>query len=108
MANVKETAVDILHRCIDSTFECGFIATENPLDAIFVEHLWTSKFTIDGNKISHEFFISSARSGIVCLDMFVIGPDGQKSEALTLATFYFKYLSVNTLASAIAAIVERG
>lgn len=107
MANVKETAVDILHRCIDSTFECGFIATEKRLDEKFVEHLWTSEFIIDGNKISHEFFISSELSGIVHLNMCVIGQDGQKSAALTLATFYFKYLSVNTLASAIAAIVER-
>lgn len=107
MANIKETAVDILNRCIDSTFENGLFVTGNLLDEKFVEHLWTSKFTIDGNKISHEFFISSERSGIVHLDMFVIGPDGQKSEALTLATFHFKYLSVNTLASAIAAIVER-
>lgn len=107
MANVKETAVDVLNRCIDRTFENGLIATENLLDEKFVEHLWTNEFTIDGNKIFHEYFISSERSGIVHLNMCVIGPDGQKSEALTLATFYFKYLSVNTLASAIAAIVER-
>lgn len=104
---VRRNGVDILNRCIDSTFENGLIATENLLDEKFVEHLWTSKFTIDGNKISHEFFISSERSGIVCLDMYIIGPDGQKSEALTLATFHFRYLSVNALASAIAAIVER-
>lgn len=32
MANIKETAVDILNRCIDSTFENGLIATENLLD----------------------------------------------------------------------------
>jgi len=107
MANIKEAAVDVLHRCIDSTFEYGFIVTEKPLDEKFVEHLWTSEFNIDGNKIFHEYFISSERSGIVHLNMCVIGPDGQKSEALTLATFYFKYLSVNTLASVISGIVER-
>lgn len=107
MANIKETAVDILNRCKDSTLENGLIATENLLDEKFIEHLWTRNFIIDGNKISHEFFISSGRSGIVHLDMCVIGPDGQKSETLTLAKFHFRYLTVDTLASAIAAIVER-
>lgn len=108
MANVKETAVDILNRYLDSAFENGLFATENLLDVKFVEHLWTSEFTIDGCNVSHEFYIvSEQRSGIINLDMCVIVPDGQKSEALTLAKFYFKYLSVNTLASAIAAIVER-
>lgn len=110
MANVKQTAVDILNRYLDSAFENGLFATENLLDEKFVEHLWTSEFvfTINGCKVSHDFYIvSEQRSGIINLDMCVIGPDGQKSEALTLAKFYFKYLSVNTLASAIAAIVER-
>lgn len=104
---VRRNGVDILNRCIDNTFENGLFATDKPLDEKFVEHLWTNKFTIDGNKISHEYFISSERSGIVHLNMCVIGADGQKSEALTLATFHFRYLSVNTLASAISVIVER-
>lgn len=107
MANIKETAVDILNRCMDSTFEDGLFVTGNLLDEKFVEHLWTSEFIIDGCKVFHEFYIVSEQSGVIHLDMFINGTGGQKFEALTLAKFYFKYLSVDTLASAIAAIVER-
>ena len=106
MANIRKTAVDILERCRDRTLKDGYQATEEVLEEPFVEHLWTTEFKIAGNKIVHEFVITSGRSGIVDLDMYVSESDGLM-EAGTIAEFHFKYLSVNTIASAMAEIVER-
>ena len=106
MANIKETAIDVLNRCKEQTLENGFLVTEEPLDEKFVEHLWTSEFEIAGETIKHEFFLSSERSGIVQLDMYVV-VKGERPNAVTLAKFHFKYLSVHTIAAAVADIVER-
>lgn len=107
MTNIKETAIDVLNRCKERTLENGFLVTEEPLDEKFAEHLWTSEFKIEGETIRHEFFLSSERSGIVQLDMHVVGGH-ETLNAVTLTKFYFKYLSVHTIAAAVAAIVERG